>query len=160
MMVNNNVQLGFGGGCHWCTEAVFKAVKGVVAVKQGWIASTLPNNEFSEAVLVTFNSDVVSMADLIRIHLYTHSSTSEHSMRKKYRSAIYYFDLVQKKGIENYLEGFQSEFDAPVITKVLPFESFKISDETYQNYYEKNPEKPFCKLYIDPKLKRINELID
>ncbi len=160
MIVNNNVQMGFGGGCHWCTEAVFRAVKGVLDVKQGWIASTQPNNEFSEAVLVAFNTDVVSIAELIRIHLHTHSSTSDHSMRKKYRSAIYYFDNAQKKVIENYLNAFQSEFDAPIITKVLPFESFKLSEETYQNYYEKNPEKPFCKLYIDPKLKRIKELID
>lgn len=82
---------GFGGGCHWCTEAVFAALKGVVSVEQGWISSDGQNDAFSEAVVVAFDPDRIGFDVLIAIHLYTHSATSAHSMRGKYRSAIYIF---------------------------------------------------------------------
>lgn len=84
-------KIGFGGGCHWCTEAVFQNLKGVNHVAQGWIASDENNTAFSEAVVVEFNPPKINLKTLIEIHLATHKSTSNHSMRKKYRSAIYVF---------------------------------------------------------------------
>lgn len=153
-------QIGFGGGCHWCTEAVFQALKGVIKVKQGWIASEGGNENFSEAVLVHFNSEEITIESLIKVHLHTHKCTSNHSMRKKYRSAVYTFSdeqLIQSKIL---IAGFQNDFENKIITKVLPFIAFKPSSSEFQNYYIKNPSKPFCKRYINPKLKFImSELI-
>ncbi|KOS05510.1 peptide methionine sulfoxide reductase [Flavobacterium akiainvivens] len=143
---------GFGGGCHWCTEAVFASLKGIHAVEQGWIASTGQNSAFSEAVVVTYDSTIIDFENLIAIHLYTHSSTSQHSMRGKYRSAIYTFTDADTQPAINALNALAADFDAPVITQVLPFAAFEKSREALLDYYYTNPEKPFCELYINPKL--------
>lgn len=144
-------RIGLGGSCHWCTEAVFQHLKGVARVEQGWI-SAAGAVEFSEAVLVYFEPEKISIKDLIEVHLHTHKSTSNHSMRSKYRSAVYAFNSEQQLESEQILKLLQKEFEDKLITKVYGFEEFKMSTEPYQNYYQKNPEKPFCKAYIDPKL--------
>jgi len=149
--MENIQKIGFGGGCHWCTEAVFQSLNGVQMVEQGWIASEGDADTFSEAVIVHFGSTQIPLAVLIEIHLKTHKSTSEHSMRKKYRSAIYYFERKQQGAVNDILKSFQSKFNNGLITQVLPYVKFKPS----QDYYFKNPKKPFCSSFIDPKLKVI-----
>lgn len=144
-------RIGLGGGCHWCTEAVFQSLKGVVRVEQGWISAS-GAVEFSEAVLIHFNPEKISIKDLIEVHLHTHKSTSSHYMRSKYRSAVYTFSLKQLRESKQILKLLQKEFDDKLITQVYRFKEFKLSPESYQNYYYKNPEKPFCKTYINPKL--------
>lgn len=148
-----NSKIALGGGCHWCTEAVFQSLKGVLKVEQGYVASFDENESFSEAVIVHFDEEHISLKVLIEIHLHTHKSTSNHSMRDKYRSAVYVFSSKQENQVVLILKGFQEEFDNQIITKALPFKDFKASREAIQNYYKKNPEKPFCKQFIDPKLK-------
>ena len=145
-------QIAFGGGCHWCTEAVFQSLLGVAKVKQGWVSSTEKNNTFSEAVIVHFNN-TIDLKTLIHIHLLTHKSTSNHSMRTKYRSAIYYFSKEQQEQCLLTINQLQASFKKPIITQVLPYKNFKPSTDDFQNYYASNPEKPFCKNYIEPKLK-------
>ena len=93
-------KIALGGGCHWCTEAVFQSLKGVVSVEQGYIASLVKHSAFSEGVIVHFNANIISLKTLIEIHLYTHKSTSNHSMREKYRSAIYVFSKSQNDKVE------------------------------------------------------------
>ncbi|WP_179348200.1 peptide-methionine (S)-S-oxide reductase [Winogradskyella pacifica] len=146
-------KIAFGGGCHWCTEAVFQSLKGVYNVEQGFIASTENNSSFSEAVILQFDSDIISLQVLIEIHLRTHKSTSAHSMRDKYRSAIYYFSEDQKAETETLLNAFQLEYRNQLITKAYPFSEFKASREAIQSYYQKNPKKPFCERFINPKLR-------
>lgn len=148
-------KIGFGGGCHWCTEAVFQSLIGVNEVKQGWIASTDANHTFSEAVIVTFNTSIISLKTLIEIHLHTHKSTSNHSMRNKYRSAIYYFETTQQIIAKTIISELQPNFDAPIVTKIIPYNGFKPSREAITNYYYSNPKKPFCEQFINPKLKLI-----
>ena len=145
-------KIGLGGGCHWCTEAVFQSLKGVEEVEQGYVASVGENHEFSEAVIVHFNVEEITFKTLIEIHLYTHKSTINHSMRAKYRSAVYVFSKEQERESKALLKSFQPIFDERIITKVYPFKSFKASREAIQNYYKKNPKKPFCETYINPKL--------
>ncbi|MDT0647618.1 peptide-methionine (S)-S-oxide reductase [Zunongwangia sp. F260] len=146
-------KIALGGGCHWCTEAVFQALKGVTKVEQGYVASTGEHSAFSEAVIVHFISEEIPLERLIEVHLYTHNSTSNHSMRSKYRSAIYYFNFSQKVEAEKALTTLQAYFSEKLITKVYPFGVFELSREEIRDYYIKNPEKPFCKTYIEPKLK-------
>ncbi|MGJ8551149.1 peptide-methionine (S)-S-oxide reductase [Winogradskyella wichelsiae] len=156
--MDRKTKIAFGGGCHWCTEAVFQSLKGVSNVEQGFIASHDENSSFSEAVILYYDADIISLQVLIEIHLRTHKSTSTHSMREKYRSAIYSFSGTQKIESETILKKFQPIFKNKLITKVYPFSAFKASRKAIQNYYQKNPKKPFCERFINPKLKLL--LID
>lgn len=148
-------KIGFGGGCHWCTEAIFQSLRGVSSVEQGYIASIEPNSSFSEAVIVNYNSHKLDIRSLIEIHLRTHSSTSIHRLRDKYRSAVYTFSESQSHATALALREIQKGFEKKIITQVLPFDSFRESSEKFKNYYNQGPERPFCQLYIVPKLNRI-----
>ncbi|MGY8910782.1 MAG: peptide-methionine (S)-S-oxide reductase, partial [Flavobacteriales bacterium] len=99
-----------------------------------------------------FDENKIDLKILIQIHLSTHKSTSNHSFRNKYRSAIYYVDAHQQEKSKEIIEELQSNFDAKIITQILEFKNFKPSTDEFQNYYQQNPEKPFCKKYIHPKL--------
>ena len=150
-------KVGFGGGCHWCTEAVFQSLIGVTRVEQGWIASAGENSALSEAVVVHFDENVILFSTLISIHLFTHSCTSEHTMREKYRSAVYTFNGEQEDLAKRIISELQNEFIEPIITRVLPFVRFKENSKEFLNYYYKDPEKQFGQRYIDPKLKLLKE---
>ena len=141
-----------GGGCHWCTEAVFQALRSVSRVEQGFISSEPPHDAFAEAVIVTFDPDELPLEVLLEVHLRTHASTSRHKLRGKYRSAVYTFDARQSERAHAALEGLQPAFDRRIVTQVLPFAAFRPSEERYQGYYAADPERPFCRTYIEPKL--------
>jgi len=146
-------KIALGGGCHWCTEAVYQSLKGVSKVQQGFVSSSGSNTSFSEAVIVHFDKEIILLKDIIEIHLHTHSSTSEHSMRSKYRSAVYTFSKDQALEVQKIISGLQVVFEHKVITEVLPFVDFKSSEKQFANYYFDNPQKPFCQNYIEPKIK-------
>ncbi len=149
--------VGFSGGCHWCTEAVFQPLRGVVSVDQGWIASDPPHDTFSEAVIVAFDPAVITLDVLIEVHLITHASQSDHSFRGKYRSGVYAFDAAQQAYAEDVVDSLQAQFETPLVTKVLPFKAFKPSELRLQNYYQTDPDRPFCQVYIDPKLALVRQ---
>ena len=151
-------KIGFGGGCHWCTEAVFQAVAGVRRVEQGFIASQPPHARYCEAVIVHYDPARITLQALVRAHLHTHASTAAHGMRHKYRSAIYTFDTAQATGARQALARLQAEFDTPLVTRVLAFADFQASDSSYRDYYARGPERPFCRTYIRPKLDRLARL--
>ena len=143
---------GLGGGCHWCTEAVFQALRSVSAVEQGFAASVPPDEAWSEAVRVTFDPERLPLDILLEVHLRTHASTSAHKLRGKYRSAVYVFDEAQRAQAEAVLATLQAGFDAPLVTRVLPFAAFRASEPRSQDYYASDPHRPFCQTYIEPKL--------
>lgn len=153
LLPTSHEKIGLGGGCHWCTEGVFESIKGVIQVNQGWIASTQDNQAYSEAIEVIFDKSMISQHDIINIHLHTHASTSEHSMREKYRSAIYVYDAQQFSQAENSLLSLSEEFNNELITMVLNFSNFRSNKEAYQSYFYTSPTRPFCQTYIHPKLK-------
>ena len=148
----SNSKIGFGGSCHWCTEAVFQSLIGVHKVEQGWI-SAKEAKEFHEAVIVHFDDKTIPLNILVEVHLRTHNSTSDHSMRRRYRSAVYTFSQEQKELADQILDELQADFSEPLVTKTWSFNDFRTSEAAFQNYYLKNPDKPFCKSYIDPKLR-------
>ena len=123
-------KIGFGGGCHWCTEAVFQSLTGVSKVDQGFIASTGENSTFSEAVIVHYNPDTIPLQLLVEIHLRTHKSTVNHQMRSKYRSAIYVFSELQFDEVIQMLQSMQKEFDNNLITEVYRFMNLSLQEHT------------------------------
>jgi len=150
-------KIAFGGGCHWCTEAVFQSLRGVTKVEQGWVGSSGSHRELSEAVIVHFDTIKISLSTLISIHLHTHSSTSSHQLRKKYRSAVYVFDNEQSDLSKQIIIALQKDFDKSIITEVLPYVSFKTNKAKFLSYYYTNPKRQFCQRYINPKLQLLIE---
>jgi peptide-methionine (S)-S-oxide reductase len=149
--------VGFGGGCHWCTEAVFQGLRGVEKVEQGWIRSDAPADAESEAVVVHFDPDVIGLRTLVEVHLLTHASTAKHSMREKYRSAVYTFSDEQREEAEQLLATLSEQDDADYVTEALPFRRFRLNTQDYLDYYRTRPDAPFCRTYIEPKLAKIRE---
>ncbi|GAL76598.1 peptide methionine sulfoxide reductase MsrA [Nonlabens ulvanivorans] len=152
------LKIGLGGGCHWCTEAVFQAVTGVVKVEQGYISSETPYDSMSEAVIVHF-STIVDLEQLIDVHLETHASTQQHSRREDYRSAVYFFDVETERKLKSIINTLSRKRNKKYITVVSPFVAFEPSRESIQNYYKTRPDAPFCKRYIEPKLKLVSEIL-
>ncbi|GIC75554.1 peptide-methionine (S)-S-oxide reductase [Moritella sp. F3] len=148
-------KIGLSGTCYWCTEAIFLSLRGVTKVEQGWLSSFADDDWFTEGIIVTYMPDVISLKNLIAIHLHTHSSTKTHSMRDKYRSAVYAMEPYQLTEIKHNLAVLQDEFEQPLITRAYKFNQFKPSDESMQNYYYNDPQRPFCENIISPKLTKL-----
>ncbi|WP_124979796.1 peptide-methionine (S)-S-oxide reductase [Nonlabens xiamenensis] len=151
-------KLGLGGGCHWCTEAVFQSVPGVAQVSQGYISSLPPNQSKSEAILIDLEDDV-DIELLIDVHLQTHSSQYNHSRRDNYRSAIYYVDAKDKIILEDVVSTLSRKRNQQYVTQILAFHEFEASRIEIQNYYQSRPEAPFCQRYIQPKLERVSSIL-
>jgi peptide-methionine (S)-S-oxide reductase len=145
-------RIALGGGCHWCTEGVFATLRGVVRVEQGWVSAPPPDAEFSEAVIVHYDPEQVSLKALLAVHLHTHSATSDHALRTRYRSAVYVFAAADRMICQAILDKLAVDFDRPLLTRVLDFVDFRPSLPEHQNYYYSDPERPFCQTYIKPKL--------
>ncbi|MDK1286430.1 peptide-methionine (S)-S-oxide reductase [Pseudoalteromonas umbrosa] len=150
-------KLGLGGSCYWCTEAIFRSLIGVEKVEQGWINSFENNEWFSEGVCLAFDKNIITLADLVEIHLFSHSSTSNHLKRDKYRSAIYCNSIEQQTEVKGVLSVLQKQFEQPIITQALLLNEFKLSSEHYQDYFYTAPDRPFCQNIIAPKLLNLME---
>lgn len=150
--------ISLSGGCHWCTEGIFVSLRGVRRVEQGWIKSESPNDTWAEGVVVYFDPKAIRAKDLIEVHLETHAATSRHSLRWKYRSAIYHRSAEEERDFRRSVAQFAQRFDRPLVTEILPFVAFKLNQENYLDYYRRNPEKPFCQRYISPKLDKLRQL--
>lgn len=150
--VNAAARIGLGGGCHWCTEAVFDGLRGVTRVEQGFIRASAPDDSWSEAIIAHFTPGLIPRETLIEVHLRTHASTNNHKMRGKYRSAVYAMDPGDIPHLKSILRILQRGFETPLVTRVLDFQGFKPSEDRFQNYHRRNAGGPFCTRYIDPKL--------
>ncbi|MEM6395953.1 MAG: peptide-methionine (S)-S-oxide reductase [Bacteroidota bacterium] len=149
--------IALSGGCHWCTEGIFISLRGVTKVDQGWIKSTPPNGAWAEGVIVHYDPDIITAKDLIEVHLETHSSTGDHPLRWKYRSAIYYKNYQEEKDFRRWKTQLAQSFEEPILTQILLFVDFKLNKKSYLDYYRRNPDAPFCKRYISPKLDRLRK---
>lgn len=145
-------KIGFGGGCHWCTEGVFQALRGVFQADQGFIQSEPPSDAWAEGVIVSFDPAIISLGTLAEVHLRTHSANGTYSPNGRYRSAIYIFAADQHDESAQAVASFAEDAGEAARTLVLPFIGFKPSEARYQNYYLTDPDRPFCRRYIDPKL--------
>jgi len=106
---------------------------------------------------VQFDPEVIGLVSLIDIHLHTHSSTAQHSMRAKYRSAIYVNSPQQAHEANTILNEMQEAFSEPLVTRVLPLVAFQSSEPRWRSYFEKNSGNQFCERYIEPKLEKLRD---
>ncbi|WP_026916199.1 peptide-methionine (S)-S-oxide reductase [Christiangramia portivictoriae] len=144
--------IGLGGGCHWCTEAVFQAIKGVIDVRQGYVSAKQRKDRLYEGVLIKYNPDIIALEDILLVHLRTHQSMKDHSMRHKYKSAVYVLDPTKFESTKISLEHAAKQMDSEIVTEVCELAEFSDSRKAIRNYYNSNPERPFCTKYIQPKL--------
>lgn len=138
-----------GGGCFWCTEAIFKRVKGVKKVTSGY--SGIPK---AEVVQIEFNPDEVSYEEILNIFFKAHDPTMINQqgvdIGPQYRSIIFYHNTRQQTLAEKTKSQIKN-----AVTEINKFESFEKAEEFHQNFYENNRRPVYCRLVIDPKLKKL-----
>ena len=159
----------FGGGCFWCTEALFRRVRGVSLVESGYAGGETDAPDYdavcsgrtghAEVVRVHFDPAVVSYADLLRIHLSTHDATTRNrqgaDVGTQYRSIILVASAAQRADAEAVLREMAAQVSAPIVTQVAPLTRFFAAEGYHQDYYARNAGKPYCMAVIDPKLAKL-----
>lgn len=163
----------FAGGCFWCTEAIFKRVKGVIEVVSGYAGGHRENPSYeqvstgdtghAEAVQITFDPKIISFNNLLEIFWATHNPTTlnqqGNDIGNQYRSAILYHSKEQKEQALASKEKIEKEgmYKDPIVTEILPFEKFYTAEEYHQNYFDRNQAAPYCTYVIAPKVKKLLE---
>ncbi len=169
---SNDKKATFGGGCFWCTEAVFTLLKGVVKVESGYSGGRIDNPTYrevcsgmtghAEVIEVTYNPDEISYDDLLRIHLSTHNPTTLNRQGAdagtQYRSIIFYRTEEEKESVQKVIAEMQPAYENPIVTEIVLFEHFYKAEAYHQDYYANNSGEGYCQAVIDPKLKKFKEL--
>lgn len=172
--MNNNLQTAtLGGGCFWCTEAVFLEVAGVTKVVSGYSGGTVPGKPtyrevcsgltgHAEVVQISFDPQVISYEDILIIFMTTHDPTTLNRQGAdrgtQYRSVIYYHDKSQKEIAETVIKQLQPYFDDAIVTELSELNVFYEAEEVHQNYYNNNKDQGYCSFVITPKLSKLRQL--
>jgi len=158
------------GGCFWCTEAIFKRVKGVEEVESGYANGQMENPSYedvssgdtgaAEAIKIHFNPKVISLDKLLEIFWATHDPTSLNrqgaDVGTQYRSSIFYQGESQKEVALKSKGEHKNEFSDNIVTEVLPLKNFYKAEDYHQNYYDTNKNSnSYCSLVIDPKIEKL-----
>jgi peptide-methionine (S)-S-oxide reductase len=173
-MTTKNLQIAtVGGGCFWCTEAVFEAVEGVESVVSGYSGGNVPGHPtyreicsgltgHAEVVKITFDADVISYEDILVIFMTTHDPTTLNQQGAdrgtQYRSVIYYHNAEQKKLAEIIVTEMGQYYDKPIVTEITATSAFYEAEKEHQDFYKNNPDYGYCTLVIDPKLAKLRQL--
>ena len=161
-------------GCFWCTEAVFQRLKGVKKVISGYSGGTNENPSYedvssgesghAEVSQIEYDPNEISYEDLLyvfwRIHNPTTINQQGADVGTQYRSVIFYHDEEQKKLAENSKKKAQKLYDNKIVTEILPFKKFYPAENYHQDYYNKNKFYPYCQVVIDPKIKKLQEILN
>lgn len=161
----------FGGGCFWCTEAVFAELKGVIRVTPGYTGGRTDkptyqrvcsgNTGHVEAARIEYDPGLISYNDLLEVFFYTHDPTTPNQQGndhgEQYHSTIFYQDEGQKEMAEKFIAKLNAskEFGAPIVTTVRPLTEFYEAEDYHQRYYENNAAQPYCRAIIAPKLAKL-----
>ena len=173
MESKNMQQATFGGGCFWCTEAVFQELKGVENVVSGYSGGNVPGHPtyreicsgltgHAEVVQITFDANVISYEDILVIFMTTHDPTTLNKqgadVGTQYRSVIYYHDENQKEIAEDVVKKVADYYDNPIVTEISPLDVFYKAEDNHQDYYRNNKEQGYCSYVIAPKLAKLRKL--
>lgn len=173
-MAKNVEEATLGGGCFWCTEAVYRQLDGVIDVKPGYSGGHLKNPTYqqvctgttghAEVVEVTYDPEKVSFSEILEVFFETHDPTSlnrqGNDVGTQYRSAIFYHNQEQKETAERIINEFEKEkvYDKPIVTEVTPFDAFYVAEDYHLNYYERNKNQPYCQFVITPKIEKFQKV--
>ncbi len=163
----------FGGGCFWCTEAIFTELKGVEKVESGYSGGAVENPSYqlvctgttghAETVQITFDPKVISFRDLLHIFFTVHDPTTLNrqgaDIGTQYRSVIFYHDEEQKRTAEQVMKEVDAQkiWDAPIVTELVPAKPFYKAEDYHQEYYANNPNQGYCRVVIAPKVAKFRE---
>jgi peptide-methionine (S)-S-oxide reductase len=160
----------FGGGCFWCVEAAFERVRGVREVVSGYAGGHTEDPSYrevcsgstghAEVVQVAYDPDAVSYEDLLEVFFTIHDPTTKDrqgpDVGSQYRSIVPYHGEAQREAVEDYIEELEAsgEYEG-VVTEVTRLETFYRAEDKHQDYFEKNPDQPYCRMQIPPKLEKL-----
>jgi peptide-methionine (S)-S-oxide reductase len=174
IMQNSHETIVLGGGCFWCTEALLITIVGVLRATPGYAGGRLEDPTYSEVchgetghaevVEVEYDPEVVSLEEILAVFFATHDPTSLNrqggDVGKQYRSIILYDSYAQKLKVENFMSELAREYDKPIVTEVKELERFYPAEEYHKRYYAKNPDQPYCRTVISPKLAKLRKKTD
>ena len=160
-----------GGGCFWCVEAVMQPLRGVQRVVSGYAGGTVKNPSYrevcggrtghAEVVQVTFEPDAISLRDLLTVFFATHDPTTLNrqgaDVGTQYRSVVFYHDDAQRRIAEEVVADLEAQavFDDPIVTELAPLETFYPAEEVHRDYFNRNPDQPYCQAVIAPKVAKL-----
>jgi len=161
------------GGCFWCTEAIFKRLKGVISVTPGYAGGNKENPTYeevcsgqtghAEAIQIELDPKLVGFDKILDIFWHTHDPTTlnmqGNDIGTQYRSAIFYHSDKQKGGALKSKEDFEKErvYKDPIVTQIIPFTNFYEAENYHKDYFDKNKEYPYCTYVINPKIQKLME---
>ncbi|MGD8545775.1 MAG: peptide-methionine (S)-S-oxide reductase MsrA [Candidatus Bathyarchaeota archaeon] len=162
-----------GGGCFWCTEAVFIRLNGVEKVEPGYCGGESANPTYeqvttsrtghAEVVQITFDPEVISFRELLEVFFSTHDPTTlnqqGHDVGTQYRSVIFHHDNHQKAIAEKLIEELNKAktWDGPIVTQIEPFRVFYKAEDYHKDYFKHHPRQPYCQLIIKPKIAKLRK---
>jgi len=172
MRMNNNLEKAtLGGGCFWCLEAVYERIDGVKSVVSGYAGGTVANPTYeqvcagktghAEVAQIEYDPKVVSYERLLKLFWDCHDPTTLNrqggDVGTQYRSVIFYHDQKQKEIAEKSkaTAGSSGLFSDPIVTEILPLPTFYKAENYHQDYFQNNPNAPYCTFVIKPKLKKL-----
>lgn len=163
----------FGGGCFWCTEAVFHDLRGVSHVESGYAGGQTEAPTYqevcsgttghAEVIQVTFDPAEISYETLLDVFFHTHDPTTLNrqgaDVGTQYRSVIFYHDATQQTTAVAVKERLQDsdEFSSPIVTEISPLESYYSAEAYHQRYFELNPRQPYCAAVVGPKVQKFRQ---
>jgi len=163
----------FGGGCFWCTEAAFKALRGVTSVVPGYSGGTVQSPTYdavcsgttghAEVVRVTYDPSIIAFDDLLSVFFTVHDPTTlnrqGNDVGTQYRSVIFSITEAQQAAATTFIAELTKDavFSSPIITEVATLSSFFEAEPYHQDFYSKNSENAYCQAIINPKLKKLRE---
>ena len=172
-MNTNREVIAFGGGCFWCTEAVFKMLDGVISVLPGYAGGAVSNPTYeqvstgvtghAEVAWLEYDSKRISLEDLLSVFFTAHDATTlnrqGNDVGTQYRSIIFYTTEDQKNKAERYIQEINesTQEGKPIVTEVKKLDAFYPAEDYHKNYFENHKDEMYCQLVINPKLKKVEE---
>ncbi len=173
LMSNKFEQATLGGGCFWCTEAVFQKIAGVKSVVSGYSGGNVKNPSYqqvvsgntrhAEVVQVTFDPEVTSYHEILEVFFTMHDPTQLNrqgaDIGTQYRSVIFYHTDIQRETAEKFKERMKetNKFNLPIVTEIKPFEAFYEAEKYHKDYYQRNKNQGYSRTVITKKIKKIEE---